>query len=297
MERTPEGWSFGAAATLTRIEEALRADGDDSPLAPANAALLKMLWVFGARPIRNRATLGGNLVNASPIGDMAPVLMALGASVRLRSVAGERVVALDAFFTGYRKTLLRPDEVLCEVLVPVDLEEDFGGTRGVSPEGRREVGSILVDAFKVSRRREMDISVVSAGFRVQLDFHGFVENARLAYGGVAATTIRARQTESALLGQPWTRETIDAVLPVLAGELHPINDVRGSAEYRRGLITSLFEKFFVLNGQPEFTLDRRPLAPPPDLTRRRPRTARKRGRPRHRLRPLRGRRPPAAGSA
>ncbi len=265
VERTPEGWSFGAAATLTRIEEALRADGDDSPLAPANAALLKMLWVFGARPIRNRATLGGNLVNASPIGDMAPVLLSLGASVRLCSAAGERVVTLDVFFTGYRKTLLRPDEVLCEVLVPVTLEEECSGTRRTSSENDRNVGTVLADAFKVSRRREMDISVVSAGFRVELDFDGFVRNARLAYGGVAATPTRARQTESALLGQPWTRETIDAVLPVLAAEFAPINDVRGSAEYRRGLITSLFEKFFLLDGQPEFALDRRPLAAPPEL--------------------------------
>ena len=133
IERTPAGWTFGAAASLTRIEEALRADGADSPLAPANAALLKMLWVFGARPIRNRATLGGNLANASPIGDMAPVLLALGASLRLRSISGERVIALDAFFTGYKKTLMHPDEILCEVLVPMDLEDDVGATRGASP--------------------------------------------------------------------------------------------------------------------------------------------------------------------
>ena len=132
-------------------------------------------------------------------------------------------------------------------------------------ERRRDVGTILVDAFKVSRRREMDISVVSAAFRIKLNFHGFVEDARLAYGGVAATTVRARQTERALAGQPWTRATLDAVLPVLAAEFNPINDVRGSAEYRRGLVTSLFEKFFVLDGQPEFALDRRPLAAPPAL--------------------------------
>ena len=265
VKRTPAGWTIGAAATLTRIEEALRADGDDSPLASANAALLKMLWLFGARLIRNRATLGGNLVNASPIGDMAPVLLALGASVRLCSTAGERIVALDAFYTGYRKTVLRPDEVLCDVRVPINLEEGFYGMRGVSPETHGDAGSLLIDSFKVSRRREMDISVVSAGFRIALDFNGFVEDARLAYGGVAATTVRARQTESALLGQPWTRATIDAVLPILADEFTPINDVRGSAEYRRGLITSLFEKFFALDGLPEFTLDRRPLDAPPEL--------------------------------
>ena len=294
IERTPTGWTFGAAAPLTRIEEALRADDEGSPLAAANAALLKMIWVFGARPIRNRATLGGNLANASPIGDMAPVLMALGASVRLCSVAGERIVPLDEFFVGYRKTVLRPDEVLCAVLVPSELRSSLSyhesrlqnlahpersdeGAQSKDPPaaGRRDCrspsnplrddGRLLIDTFKVSRRREMDISIVSAGFRVELDADDRVLSARLAFGGVAATTVRARQTESALLGQPWTRETIDAVLPVLAGELHPINDVRGSAEYRRGLIASLLEKFFTLDDKPEFVLDRRPLASPPAL--------------------------------
>ena len=250
VERTADGWTFGAAATLTRIEEALRADGSDSPLAGENAALLKMIGVFGARPIRNRATLGGNLVNASPIGDMAPVLMALGARVRLCSTSGERVVSLDQFFTGYRKTDLRGDEVLCDVRVP--------GNPGSS-------GRLLIDAFKVSRRREMDISIVAAGFRVELNADGAVRSARLAFGGVAAVTSRARKTEASLIGKPWNRPTLDAVLPVLAAEFSPINDVRGSAEYRRGLIVGLFEKFFFLDGQPEFAPDRRPLAAPAPL--------------------------------
>ena len=281
VERTSEGWSIGAAASLTRIEESLRADDGDPSSLPIKAALLKMLWVFGARPIRNRATLGGNLANASPIGDMAPVLMALGASVRLRSVNGEREISLDEFFTGYRKTAVQADEVLCAVLVPVNFQGDSGlkrsvlnGTEGISTRRYREAatrkegktrGRVLADAFKVSRRREMDISVVSAGFLVELDAGGYVRAARLAYGGVAATTARARRTETSLVGQRWTRETLDAVLPVLADEFKPINDVRGSAEYRRGLITGLFEKFFVLDGQPEFALDRRPLAAPPAL--------------------------------
>ncbi len=291
IERTADGWKIGAAVPLTRIEEALRADSEDSPLVEANAALLKMIRVFGARPIRNRATLGGNLVNASPIGDMAPVLLALGASVNLRSTAGGRTLPLDEFFTGYRKTALRADEVLCEVLVPTGSSsrqtltpnfrhpersevraqpKDLPPARGqIIPERTTTVQPaaprLLLDSFKVSRRREMDISVVSACFRVELDAENRVLSARLAFGGVAATTTRARQTETALLGQPWTRETVDAVLPILAGEINPINDVRASAEYRRGLVISLFEKFFVLDGQPEFTLDRRPLAAPPEL--------------------------------
>ena len=254
VERTDAGWTLGAAASLTRIEEGLRADGPDSPFAAGNAALLKMLAVFASRPIRNRATLGGNLVNASPIGDMAPGLMALDASVLLRSSAGgERVVPLDAFYTAYRKTVLRPDEVLCAVLIP-------------PPAARlNRAGRVLIDTFKVSRRREMDISVVSGSFRVEIGPDGRVTDARLVYGGVAATTVRARRTEAALIGQPWDRRTLDAALGVLAEELTPINDVRASAEYRRGLVTGLLEKFFDLDGAPETALDHRPVVPPPAL--------------------------------
>ena len=252
VERTAAGWRLGAAASLTRVEEALRADPADSPLAAGNAALLKMIWVFGARPIRNRATLGGNLVNASPIGDMAPVLMALDASAVLDSAAhGERTVPLDGFYTAYRKTVLRPDEVLVAVSIPAP----------VAPAD----GRVLVDSFKVSRRREMDISVVSGGFHVRLDADGRVLDARLAFGGVAATTVRARRTEAVLVGQPWHRRTIDAALATLAEELTPINDVRASAEYRRGLVLSLLDKFFELDGTPEIPLDRRPVAAPPAL--------------------------------
>ena len=313
VERNRDGWSLGAAASLTKVEEALRADGADSTMAQANDALLKMIWVFGARPIRNRATLGGNLVNASPIGDMAPVLLALGAAVVLRSVGGERVVPLDEFFVGYRKTAMRADEALCAVRVPemagIAFEgkvsglggesgnstrrgeeaktregrekghdarfreheawqergsgDGAGSLRGGSDEGLH--GRVLVDSFKVSRRREMDISIVSAGFFVRMDDGDVVTQARLAFGGVAATTVRAQRAEAALLGKTWERETVEAVKAVLAEELTPINDVRGSAEYRRGLIVDLFEKFFVLDGAEEMPLDRRAIAPPPAL--------------------------------
>ncbi len=261
VERTATGWTFGAAASLTKIEEALRADGEGSPLAQENAALLKMIRVFGARAIRNRATLGGNLVNASPIGDMAPVLMALGAEVVARSAGGgERVVGLDDFFVAYRKTALRADEVLCEVRMP----EILTRRRGKDAEGHGN-GRVLVDCFKVSRRREMDISVVSAAFRVELDVEGVVRGARLAFGGVAAMTVRARRTEAALDGQVWGREAVEVGKAALAEELAPINDVRGSAEYRRGLVADLWEKFFVLDGAVEWPLDRREIAPPPAL--------------------------------
>ncbi|MCG3149967.1 MAG: hypothetical protein PCFJNLEI_03434 [Verrucomicrobiae bacterium] len=215
ISKTNNEWRIGGAATLTEIEEALN---HEYPVID------KMLWVFASRQIRNRATLAGNLVTASPIGDSAPVLLALDAKVELASAAGKRVVPLDEFFVAYRKTALKPGEVLTAILLP----------RGLP--GR-------VDFFKVSKRRELDISIVAAAFR----FDG--KTARLAYGGVAPMPVRARKTEAAVLNG-----SVADALKVLREEFSPIDDARGSAEYRRGLIVSLFEKFVA--GEESFSQDK-----------------------------------------
>ncbi|TAL05158.1 MAG: xanthine dehydrogenase molybdopterin binding subunit, partial [Verrucomicrobia bacterium] len=171
----------------------------------------------------------------SPIGDSAPVLLALGGKVVLASLNGERTLPIDEFFVSYRKTALQPGEVLKTILVP----------RGASkPELTRKFAW-----FKVSKRREMDISTVAGAFLVDLDPANVIRHVRLGYGGVAAMPARAQKAEAALLGQTWSNETIQSVLPILRTEFTPISDVRGSAEYRAGLITSLLEKFFT--GEPE----------------------------------------------
>ncbi|HUR60192.1 MAG TPA: FAD binding domain-containing protein, partial [Opitutaceae bacterium] len=164
---TPTEWRIGAGATLTAIEE---------KLAGEYPSLAKMLAVFASRQIRNRATLGGNLVTASPIGDSAPVLLTLDASVVLASTLGERVVPLAEFFTGYRKTQLRPEEVMKEIVLPRVQPAD-GQTR-------------RADFQKVSHRRELDISIVAGAFCVEGDRDGVVRRARIAYGGVAAMPLR-----------------------------------------------------------------------------------------------------------
>ncbi len=221
LEERGGAWHIGGAVTLTQLGDAI---ADDFPL------WAKMLWVFGSRQIRNRATLGGNLVTASPIGDSAPVLLALDADLVLASPRGQRTVPIADFFLGYRKTALADDEVLLEVVVPV-AETAAGLSR------KR-------DWFKVSKRREMDISTVSGCFSIETDADGTVTKARLAFGGVAATPARARQAEEFLLGKKWTEETVHEAGRVLAGEFSPISDARGSADYRAGLIRSLLEKFF-----------------------------------------------------
>jgi xanthine dehydrogenase molybdopterin binding subunit/xanthine dehydrogenase small subunit len=224
---TDSGWQIGAAATLTDIEE---------KMAGEFPALGRMLRVFGSRQIRNRATMGGNLVTASPIGDSAPVLLALDAKVVLAGGTGERTLPISEFFVAYRKTALKPGEILKTIIVP----------RFASASGLRR----KCEWYKVSKRREMDISTVAAFFAVDLDSKGIVRQARLTYGGVAAMPARARQTEEALQGARWSAETIEKVLPILRKEFTPISDVRGAAEYRRGLITSLFQKFYFDSASP-----------------------------------------------
>jgi xanthine dehydrogenase molybdopterin binding subunit/xanthine dehydrogenase small subunit len=220
IKSTSSEWQIGAGATLTHVEEIL---ADEYP------ALGKMLWVFGSRQIRNRATLGGNLVTASPIGDSAPVLLALDARVVIASSIGEREVPLEKFFVSYRKTALQAGEVLKTIVIP----------RGASAAGLKR----KTEWYKVSKRREMDISTVAGCFVLDLDKDGIVRHARLGYGGVAAVPSRAVKTEYTLLGKKWGAELVNAVLPILRTEFDPITDVRGEAEYRRGLITGLLEKF------------------------------------------------------
>ncbi|MDI1336518.1 MAG: xanthine dehydrogenase molybdopterin binding subunit [Lacunisphaera sp.] len=217
ISSTAEAWHIGAAATLTNIEEAL---GNEFP------SIAKMLRVFAARQIRNRATLGGNLVTASPIGDSAPVLLTLDASVVLTSAKGERTVPLADFFVAYRKTILKPGEIMREIVLP------RGGPF-------REL-TRRVDFLKVSKRRELDISIVAGAFCVDLDAAGQVRKARIAYGGVAAMPLRALKAEAALVGK---KLDDPAVAQVLRETFQPIDDARGGAEYRRGLVVGLWEKF------------------------------------------------------
>jgi xanthine dehydrogenase large subunit len=222
LEPADTHWRVGATVTLTQIWDAL---GKEFPV------LASMLRWFGSRQIRNRATLGGNLATASPIGDSAPVLLALDASLVLESAKGARVVPLSEFFVGYRRTQLQAGEIIREVLLP--------RARAEADRGRE-----FTRFYKVSRRREMDISTVAGCFRIQLDTSGRIRLARVVYGGVAPTPVRATDVEAALVGKEWNRDTVTAVAEVLDRQFTPISDVRGSAQYRSALVVELLEKFF-----------------------------------------------------
>ena len=194
---------IGAALPLTEIGRRLA----------GRVPLLDQVFPQFASPlIRNRATIGGNLGTGSPIGDTLPALLALEARVVLASVDGERVVDLADYFTGYRTTVRRPDELIRSVRIPLPMAQ--------------------VTAFhKIAKRRFDDISSVAVAFALDLD-DGVVASARIGLGGVAATPIRARATEAALYGQPWNDEIVRNAASVLGAEGTPMSDHRASAEYR-----------------------------------------------------------------
>jgi xanthine dehydrogenase small subunit len=235
IERTADGFVIGAAATLTQIQEALACE---------HLALEKMLRFFASRQIRNRATVGGNLCTASPIGDLAPVLIALRARVELRSREGARTLPLEEFFVSYRKTALNPREILASVFLP-HLPNDARAS-----------------SFKVSKRRELDISTVAAGCYVRVGPDQRIVEARLAYGGMAAIPARATATEAALVGRPFSRDTILAAMPRIDEDYRPITDHRGSAWYRSQVAKNLLLGFWLetKDGAP------RSLAPRPTST-------------------------------
>lgn len=215
LQETEAGLELGAALTLSALEGQLKGR---LPL------LETMLGRFAARQIRNRATLGGSLATASPVGDLAPVLLAYDALVTLVSAAGERTVALTDFFTGYRRTVQRPGELVKSVLIP-PLEPNR-----------------LEAVYKVGKRGADDISTVAAAYSLRIE-GGTVRSARLAYGGVAATPVRAFEVERFLVGRAWTARTVAEAAVRLRDAFTPLTDLRGSAAYRRALVGNLFEKF------------------------------------------------------
>ncbi len=190
-------------------------------------ALWEMLSVFGAEQIRNVATLGGNVGTASPIGDTLPVLIAYGAGIVLESKRGKRTVKADDFVTGYRKTERRPDELITAIILPVPSK------------------SAKIHSYKVSRRRDLDISTVSSGFMIDLDGRGVINDVVLAYGGMAERTKRAKSTEKFLKGRLWTLEVVEQAQQFVRKDFNPISDVRGSAEFRMAAAKNLIMKFWI----------------------------------------------------
>jgi len=204
---------IGAGVSLARLER---------EIPGVFPALDQMLPWFAARQVKNRATLGGNLGSASPIGDLLPWLLAHDAVVEVQGVNGARELPIDRYFLDYRKTALLADELIVALRVP-------------------RLASIQA-AYKVAKRQTDDISIVAAVYALSLH-EGRVRHVRLAYGGVAAIPQRALRTEAYLLGQPLDGQTCATACAMLCAEFSPLSDQRGSADYRRALCGSLFAKF------------------------------------------------------
>jgi xanthine dehydrogenase small subunit len=214
----PDRIDLGAALSLSEIE---------TRLAGRVPLLADLFPVFASRLIRNGATLGGNLGTASPIGDAPPVLLALDASLVLASAEGEREVLLVDYFTDYRQSVRRPDELIKTIRIPLPLEP--------------------VAAFhKIAKRRFDDISSVAVAYALRLE-DGVVGSVRIGLGGVAATPMRAMAAEEALLGRPWTRETVTAAADELAGIGTPMSDHRASERYRIAMLRNSLLKYYAEN--------------------------------------------------
>ncbi|TNC68534.1 xanthine dehydrogenase small subunit [Rubellimicrobium roseum] len=193
---------FGAGATMTEVLSAV------AHRYPSWAALIRR---YGSAQVRNAATIGGNIANGSPIGDNPPALIALGATLHLRKGDTRRDIPLEAFFLAYGKQDRQPGEFVEAVTIPA-----------AAPAFR---------VYKLSKRFDQDISAVCGGFHVTIE-NGAVTAARIAFGGMAGVPKRASHVEAALLGQPWTAETIAAAMPAFAQDFTPLSDMRASATYR-----------------------------------------------------------------
>lgn len=215
IRQTSAGLEIGAAVPLTEAFAALVA---------RFPALMELSQRFASHPIRQSGTLCGNLANGSPIGDAMPALIALGAQLRLRCGHATRELPLEAFYLGYQRKDLQAGEFIEAVCVP----EAEPATH--------------VAVYKVAKRHDQDISAVSAGFAVTVQ-DGVVTQARLAYGGMAATPKRAQHTEQALLGRAWDVATVQAAASALGADFSPLSDMRASANYRQTVAANLLHRF------------------------------------------------------
>jgi xanthine dehydrogenase small subunit len=225
LEAGPEALLIGAAVPYRRLLALCRAEPGFAPLA----ALLARL---GSRQIRGLGTLGGNLGTASPIGDALPPLAALGATLRLASIRGAREMPVEAFLTGYRRNALAADEVIESIRLP-----------------RPPAGAHLA-CEKISKRHDQDIATVGAALLVELQA-GSVSMARLAFGGVGPTVLRAARAEAALIGRPFEEPAIAAAAAALAEDIAPLSDLRGSAAYRLAVAQGLLRRLHLRATRPD----------------------------------------------
>ena len=222
IEQTDSNVTIGAAVS---VEDCLSVMG---PLVPGAE---QMLLRFGSTQVRSQATIGGNLGNASPIGDLPPLLLALDAQLQLQGPAGVRSMPISEFYVDYKQTALQSQEIISAVSFAVP-----------SPEDRFAV-------YKISKRMDDDISAVCLAISMQLTT-GKISNIRIALGGMAAIPKRAAMAEQAALGKPWNKQTVSDIQSALSKEFSPLSDARASAEYRSAVTNNLVMRFYIEGNTP-----------------------------------------------
>ncbi|MBB4006429.1 xanthine dehydrogenase small subunit [Allorhizobium taibaishanense] len=212
------GISIGAGVSYSAAFDCLRSE------IPAFGRLIERI---GGQQVRNMGTIGGNIANGSPIGDTPPALIALGAELTLRSASGTRTLALEDYFLTYGKQDRQPGEFVESVHVP------------------RPGADSHYAVYKISKRRDEDISALCGAFYLEKDASHRVTTLRIAFGGMAGTPKRASAVEASLIGKIWNRETIDAARAAFDADYQPLTDWRASADYRQLTAKNLLTRFFL----------------------------------------------------
>ncbi|XP_050304513.1 xanthine dehydrogenase-like isoform X2 [Anthonomus grandis grandis] len=233
IEENLEGIRVGAAVTLTDMRDFLKQQIQKHPESKTRIfrAIVDMLWWFAGKQIRSVGSIGGNIMTGSPISDMLPILMATKVKLEvMHKKSGLRSVMLDGkFFTGYRKTILNPDEVLQAIHIPFSTPTQY------------------FKAYKQARRREDDIAIVNCATNVTFrENTNVISKISFGFGGMSFKTVNAPQTEQFLVGKPWTRETLEESYAYLLEDL-PLDPSApgGMIQYRKSLVLSLFTKEFL----------------------------------------------------
>jgi xanthine dehydrogenase small subunit len=214
IEIGPDDIRIGAMTTMTELWDGLR------DIHPSYAELIRR---YGSVQVRNAATIGGNIANGSPIGDNPPALIALGAMLHLRQGDARRVIPIESFFLDYGKQDRRPGEFVEAVTLP------------------RHAPALR--AYKISKRFDQDISALCGAFNIVVD-DGKVQSARIAFGGMAGIPKRANAVEAALVGKPWSTDTVAAAAAAIATDFTPLSDMRASAAYRLRTAQNLVHRYF-----------------------------------------------------
>lgn len=216
IEQTANGLTIGAGVSYAQAIPTLLAQFPH---------LTSYLMRIGGAQVRAMGTIGGNIANGSPIGDMPPVLIALGATIALKSQQDQRQMPLEDYFLGYGQQDRKPDEYLRAIFIPT------------------QPATALHAAYKISKRRDEDISSVAMGIMLEVR-ETIIHTARIAFGGMAATPKRAQAAEKALLGQTFSEQTMIKASLLLQDDFTPLSDMRASQAYRMRVAQNLFRRFY-----------------------------------------------------